>query len=152
MIVEHFREHVRHRIGGKAKAMVVTSGRLPAVRYMQAFERYIKERGYSDVRALVAFSGTVVDPASGKEFTEPRMNIDIKLGEPISEAALPGRFDSPDYQILLVAEKYQTGFDQPLLHAMYVDLNDPEFREVVSAGLLKAIFDTVTAEAHAEQR
>ena len=121
VIIEHFREHIRRRIGGKAKAMVVTSGRLPAVRYMQAFQNYITEHGYKDVHPLVAFSGTVVDPDSGEEFTEPRMNIDIKSGEQISEASLPKRFDSPDYQILLVAEKYQTGFDQPLLQAMYVD-------------------------------
>ncbi len=121
VIVEHFREHVRHHMDGRAKAMVVTSSRLSAVRYMQAFQRYIAERGYDDVRPLVAFSGTVTDPDSGEEFTEPGMNIDVVTGRPISEAALPGRFASPDYQILLVAEKYQTGFDQPLLQAMYVD-------------------------------
>jgi len=121
VIVEHFRDHVMHRIGGKAKAMVVASSRLHAVRYMQAFQRYIGEHGYDDVRPLVAFSGTVTDPDSGAEFTEPGMNTDVVSGKPISEAALPARFDSPDYQILLVAEKYQTGFDQPLLQAMYVD-------------------------------
>ena len=121
VIVEHFREHVRHHMDGRAKAMVVTSSRLSAVRYMQAFERYIAEHGYDDVRPLVAFSGTVTDPDTGEEFTEPGMNIDVVTGRSISEAALPGRFASPDYQILLVAEKYQTGFDQPLLQAMYVD-------------------------------
>ena len=121
VIVEHFRDHVGYRIGGRAKAMVVTSSRLHAVRYMQAFRRYIAEHGYDDVRPLVAFSGTVQDPDTGEEFTEPGMNIDIVTQEPIGEAALPSRFDSPDYQILLVAEKYQTGFDQPLLQAMYVD-------------------------------
>ena len=121
VIVEHFREHVRHHMDGRAKAMVVTSSRLSAVRYMQAFERYIAEHGYDDVRPLVAFSGTVADPDTGEEFTEPGMNIDVVTGRSISEAALPGRFASPDYQILLVAEKYQTGFDQPLLQAMYVD-------------------------------
>ncbi|MXY43426.1 MAG: type I restriction endonuclease subunit R [Dehalococcoidia bacterium] len=121
VIVEHFREHVRHHMEGRAKAMVVTSSRLSAVRYMQAFQRYIKDQGYDDVRPLVAFSGTVTDPDTGEDFTEPGMNIDIVTGKSISEAALPGRFASPDYQILLVAEKYQTGFDQPLLQAMYVD-------------------------------
>ena len=121
VIIEHFRDHVRHHMDGRAKAMVVTSSRLHAVRYMQAFQRYIAERGYDDVRPLVAFSGTVVDPDTGEEFTEPRMNIDMVTGKPISESALPSRFASPDYQILLVAEKYQTGFDQPLLQAMYVD-------------------------------
>ena len=69
----------------------------------------------------MAFSGTVTDPDTGEQFTEPGMNIDVVTGRSISEAALPGRFASPDYQILLVAEKYQTGFDQPLLQAMYVD-------------------------------
>ena len=101
--------------------MVVTSSRLHAVRYMQAFERYITEKGYTDVRPLVAFSGKVADPATGEAFTEPGMNVDVVSGKPISETALSTRFDSPDYQILLVADKYQTGFNQPLLQAMYVD-------------------------------
>jgi len=121
VMVEHFRRSVRHRLGGKAKAMVVTSSRLHAVRYMQAFQRYIDEQGYSDIRPLVAFSGTVRDPESGQEFTEPGMNIDVVTGKTISERQLPERFESPDYQVLLVANKYQTGFDQPLLHTMYVD-------------------------------
>ena len=121
VIVEHFRSNVRHHMDGRAKAMVVTSGRLHAVRYMQHFQRYIAEHRYDDIRPLVAFSGTVTDPDTGEEFTEPGMNIDVVTGRPISEAALPARFASPDYQILLVAEKYQTGFDQPLLQAMYVD-------------------------------
>ena len=121
VIVEHFRNHVRHHMDGRAKAMVVTASRLHAVRYMQAFQRYIAEHGYDDIRPLVAFSGTVHDPDTVEAFTEPGMNTDVVSGRPISESALPGRFASPDYQILLVAEKYQTGFDQPLLQAMYVD-------------------------------
>ena len=121
VIVEHFRTHVLPCMGGKAKAMVVASSRLHAVRYMQAFQLYIQQRGYHDVRPLVAFSGSVEDPATGKSYTEPAMNIDIVTGKPIGEMALAARFDSPDYQILLVAEKYQTGFDQPLLQAMYID-------------------------------
>ena len=121
VIIEHFRNHVRHHLNGRAKAMVVTSSRLHAVRYMQAFQSYIAEQGYRDVRPLVAFSGTVRDSDTGDEFTEPSMNLDVVTGKPISESALPSRFDSSDYQILLVAEKYQTGFDQPLLQAMYVD-------------------------------
>ena len=121
VIVEHFREHVRRRIGGRAKAMVVTSSRLHAVRYMLAFKHYIAHHGYDDIRPLVAFSGTVIDPDTGEELTEPKLNTDVVTGKAISEASLPSRFDSPDYQILLVAEKYQTGFDQPLLQAMYVD-------------------------------
>ena len=121
IIIEHFSNQVMHAMGGRAKAMVVAGSRLHAVRYMNHFTRYIDEHGYDDVRPLVAFSGTVVDPDTGFEYTEPKMNIDVVSGKPISEAALAGRFDSPDYQILLVAEKYQTGFDQPLLQAMYVD-------------------------------
>ena len=122
VIVEHFRNHVRHHISGRAKAMVVTSSRLHAVRYMKAFQSYIAGHGYEDeIRPLVAFSGTVCDPDTGEEFTEPGMNIDVVTGKPISESRLPSRFDSPDYNILLVAEKYQTGYDQPLLQAMYVD-------------------------------
>ncbi|MEX2430547.1 MAG: DEAD/DEAH box helicase family protein, partial [Dehalococcoidia bacterium] len=119
VMVEHFRDKVHHQVGGRAKAMVVTSSRLHAVRYMHAFQRYIAEHGYTDIRPLVAFSGTVKDPDTGGEYTEPGMNVDVVTGKHISEGALPERFESDDYQILLVANKYQTGFDQPLLHTMY---------------------------------
>jgi type I restriction enzyme R subunit len=88
---------------------------------MLAFRDYIRENGYTDVCPLVAFSGKVRDPETEIEFTEPGMNIDVVSGKPIGEAQLPSRFESPDYNILLVANKYQTGFDQPLLHTMYVD-------------------------------
>lgn len=121
VMVEHFRQKVRGHLGGQAKAMVVTSSRLHAVRYMQAFERYIADNKITDVRPLVAFSGTVKDPETGLDYTEPGMNKDCVSGEAISEKQLPKRFASPDYQVLLVANKYQTGFDQPLLCAMYVD-------------------------------
>jgi type I restriction enzyme R subunit len=121
VIVEHFRRSVLHRLGGRGKAMVVTSSRLHAVRYKLAFERYLAENGVTNIRPLVAFSGTVRDPDTGLEYTEPGMNTDVVTGKPISEAALPARFESPDFQVLLVANKYQTGFDQPLLCAMYVD-------------------------------
>lgn len=121
VMVEHFRSRVKQRLGGRAKAMVVTPSRLHAVRYMQAFQAYLKEHGITDVRPLVAFSGKVVDPETGDEYTEPGMNKDVITGRPISETQLPARFASPDYQILLVANKYQTGFDQPLLQTMYVD-------------------------------
>jgi type I restriction enzyme, R subunit len=121
VIVEHFRRSVMHRLGGRGKAMVVTSSRLHAVRYKLAFERYLADHGYEDVRPLVAFSGKVTDPETGIEYTEPGMNTDVVTGKPISEGALPSRFETPDYQVLLVANKYQTGFDQPLLCAMYVD-------------------------------
>ena len=96
--------------------MVVTDSRLQAVRYKHAFDTYITEKGYTDVRTLVAFLGVVEDPdVPGKNWTEVAMNGGIK------ESELPEKFDSPEYQVLLVAEKYQTGFDQPLLHTMYVD-------------------------------
>ncbi len=116
IMVEHFRNSSRHKIGGKAKAMVVTASRLHAVRYKQAFDKYIKEQGYSDLKTLVAFSGTVNDPdAPGVEYTEVKMNGGIK------EKELPEKFATDEYQFLIVAEKYQTGFDEPLLHTMYVD-------------------------------
>ena len=121
VIVEHFRRSVVPRLGQRAKAMVVTASRLHAVRYKLAFEGYLAEHGYADIRPLVAFSGTVRDPDTGIEYTEPGMNTDVVTGTPISEVRLPARFDTPDYQVLLVANKYQTGFDQPLLCAMYVD-------------------------------
>jgi type I restriction enzyme R subunit len=112
IIVEHFRTHTANRIGGKAKAMVVTSSRMHAVRYKQAIDRYIRDRGYTDVAALVAFSGKVI--ASDGDFTEPKMNR-------LPESRTAEEFGGPDYQVLIVAEKFQTGFDQPLLHTMYVD-------------------------------
>lgn len=115
VMVEHFRTHVKHKIGGRAKAMVVTDSRLHAVRYKRTFDKYIAEKGYTDVKTLVAFSGVVEDPDTpGKSWTEVGMNG-------IKESELPEKFDSHEYQVLLVAEKYQTGFDQPLLHTMYVD-------------------------------
>jgi type I restriction enzyme R subunit len=116
VMVEHFRTLVKHKIGGRAKAMVVTSSRLHAVRYKIAFDKYIAEKGYTDIKTLVAFSGTVIDHENaGADYTEVSMNKGIK------ERELPEKFDTSDYQVLLVAEKYQTGFDQPLLHTMYVD-------------------------------
>lgn len=120
VIVEHFRSKVKHHIDGRAKAMVVTGSRLSAVEYMLAFNRYIESKGYTDIRPLVAFSGKVKSK-SGIEYSEPSMNKDVVSGENIGEKQLPEKFSSPDYQVLLVANKYQTGFDQPLLCAMYVD-------------------------------
>ena len=121
VMIEHFRSHARHQLGGRAKAMVVTSSRIQAVRYKLAFERYLSDNNYTDIRPLVAFSGTVKDPDTGVEYTEPGMNTDVVTGKQIPESLLPERFTSSDYQVLLVANKYQTGFDQPLLVAMYVD-------------------------------
>jgi type I restriction enzyme R subunit len=121
VMLEHFHTFTRHKIGGRAKAMVVTSSRLHAVRYKQEFDRQIKEKGYTEIKTLVAFSGTVDDPdVKGVSYTEPDMNRD-KDGRSIKERELPEKFASEEYQLLLVAEKYQTGFDQPMLHTMYVD-------------------------------
>jgi len=115
IIIEHFMRYTRPKIGGRAKGMVVTGSRQEAVRYKLAFDEYIKEKGY-DIKALVAFSGTVQDDkVKEKKYTEVEMNGGIK------ERELPDRFATGEYQVLLVAEKYQTGFDQPLLHTMYVD-------------------------------
>lgn len=115
VIIEHFRLKVMHDLGGRAKAMVVTASRLSAVKYKQGFDRYTKDKGYTGIRALVAFSGTVADPdLPGSAFTEVGMNNGLP------ERELPERFAGEDYRVLIVAEKYQTGFDQPLLHTMYV--------------------------------
>jgi len=113
IIVEHFRAHTASKIAGQAKAMVVTSSRLHAVRYKQAIDRYIHGNGYTDVAAIVAFSGKVLDD-TGFAFTESGMNR-------FPESQTAERFGGSDYQVLVVAEKFQTGFDQPLLHTMYVD-------------------------------
>lgn len=115
VMVEHFQHFTRHKIGGHAKAMVVTGSRLEAVRYKQEFDRYIQEKGYP-IKSLVAFSGTVEDDKiPEKTYTEVEMNGGLR------EKELPDTFAKPDFRVLLVAEKYQTGFDQPLLHTMYVD-------------------------------
>ncbi|HOW04798.1 MAG TPA: DEAD/DEAH box helicase family protein [Methanospirillum hungatei] len=115
VMVEHYQRHVMHKIGGRAKAMVVSDSRLAAVRYKQAFDHYIAEHQYP-IKTLVAFSGEVTDKdLRGVSYTEVQMNGGIR------EKELPERFASDEYQILIVAEKYQTGFDQPLLHTMYLD-------------------------------
>lgn len=111
IMVEHFHSQVAHRINGKAKAMIVTRSRLHAVRYKQVLDQYLKEKGYP-YKTLVAFSGTVRD--GGVDFTESNMNG-------IPEAQTAERFKQLDHRFLVVAYKFQTGFDQPLLHTMYVD-------------------------------
>ncbi|MGB1259762.1 MAG: type I restriction endonuclease subunit R [Akkermansiaceae bacterium] len=123
VIVEHFRDNVMGLLGGQAKAMVVTSSRKEAVRYKLGFDRYITEQGYHKLYGMVAFSGEVEfndkDPNAtalvGQKFTEKNMNPDLK-GRDMRKA-----FDSDDYQVMIVANKFQTGFDQPKLCAMYVD-------------------------------
>ena len=101
------------KIGGEAKAMLVTASRLHAVRYKLAFDAYIQSRGYTDLKTLVAFSGTVKD--NELEYRETTMNHGV------SESQLPAEYDKEENRVLIVANKYQTGFDQPRLHTMYVD-------------------------------
>lgn len=113
VIVEHFRTTVMQELGGQAKAMVITASRQSAVKYRQAFEDYIAKKGYEGIHALVAFSGKVKLPDDEQEYTESSLN-----GFP--EDRLTKEFDTDKYQVLLVANKYQTGFDQPKLCAMYV--------------------------------
>ena len=123
IIIEHFNDNIKGLLGGQAKAMVVTGSRKEAVRYKLAFDKYIVDYGYRNINAMVAFSGEVTfndnDPDSGallgEKFTENNMNIGLK-GRDLRKA-----FDSDDYQVMLVANKFQTGFDQPKLCAMYVD-------------------------------
>ena len=118
VMLEHFRNVTRHKIGGHAKAMIVTPSRLHAVRYLLEFKRQIEEKGYTDLDVLVAFSGEVED--NGIAYTEEKLNT-TKTGETIKEKALPAAFHTDEYGMLIVAEKYQTGFDEPLLHTMFVD-------------------------------
>lgn len=123
VIIEHFKDNVMGLLAGQAKAMVVTSSRKEAVRYKLGFDKYIKEQGYQSINAMVAFSGEVEftkeDPNSAdlldEKFTEKNMNDGLKGRD------LPSAFDSDDYQVMIVANKFQTGFDQPKLCAMYVD-------------------------------
>ncbi|WP_018391266.1 type I restriction endonuclease subunit R [Ancylobacter sp. FA202] len=112
VMVEHFQRHVRPELDGQAKAMIVTSSRESALRYYFALKTYIEDKGYRDLKALVAFSGEL--HVDGNTYTEAELNG-------FGESELPKRFDTPEYQILIVAEKYQTGFDQPKLSGMYID-------------------------------
>lgn len=118
IMLEHFLNITRHKIGGRAKAMIVTPSRLHAVRYVLEFKKQIEEKGYSNLDVLVAFSGEVED--NGESYTEEKINK-TKDGETIKEKALPAAFHTDDFGMLIVAEKYQTGFDEPLLHTMFVD-------------------------------
>lgn len=112
IIIEHFKNNVMKGLGGRAKAMVVTSSRQAAVKYRNEFVNYVNKHGYEGIHALVAFSGTV--RLDGQDYSEVSMNG-------IREEDLPKAFDGSNYQVLLVANKYQTGFDQDKLCAMYVD-------------------------------
>ena len=118
VIVEHFRANIRHLLNGQAKAMVVTSSRQEAVRYQLAVREYVKQMGYADVHPLVAFSGSVLpDEVIPEEVTENSSLLNAGLnGRDLAEA-----FDTQDFNVMIAANKYQTGFDQPKLCAMYVD-------------------------------
>ena len=118
IIVEHFRANIRHLLGGQAKAMVVTSSRQEAVRYQLAVKAYVEQMGYADVHPLVAFSGSVLpDEVIPEEVTESSSLLNAGLnGRDLAEA-----FDTQDFNVMIAANKYQTGFDQPKLCAMYVD-------------------------------
>ncbi|QMU79073.1 type I restriction endonuclease subunit R [Streptacidiphilus sp. PB12-B1b] len=125
IIVDHFRSHSSPRLRGQAKAMVVTSSREHAVRLYQAMRAYIDQRGFTDCGTLVAFSGALTH--DGIEYTEPKLNgfpereLPARFGYTRADDPNPPSVPKPEYRILVVAEKYQTGFDQPLLTTMYVD-------------------------------
>lgn len=118
IIVEMYREVTKNKIGGRAKAMVITASRLHAVRYYHKFKRYLERKGYNDIEILIAFSGAIKD--GDIEYSEETMNK-RKDGSTVKERQLPEEFHKDEYSMLIVAEKYQTGFDEPLLHTMFVD-------------------------------
>lgn len=140
IIVEHFRANIVWRLNGHAKAMVVTGSRKEAVRYKIEIDRYIRDHGYTDVRTLVAFSGDVIDTESGPNpFNETNMNPGLR-GRDLRTA-----FSGDDYNVMLVANKFQTGFDQPLLMAMYVDKRLSGVTAVQTLSRLNRIFPGKTA-------
>ena len=118
IILEHFRDGIASGMDGRARGMVVTRSRLAAVRYKRVFDRVMAEMGMG-YKALVAFSGTVTDPDNDQEYTENGMNqVEAVIG---SRRSIPQAFKFPQFRLLIVANKFQTGFDEPLLQAMYVD-------------------------------
>lgn len=136
IIVETFREITKKKIGGQGKMMVVTASRLAAVRYYHEIQKYLKANGYDDVEIMIAFSGTIKDPndPNGIEYSESNMNID-KGGHRVKESQTKHVFHD-EGNILIVAEKYQTGFDEPLLHTMIVD---KELRDVKAVQTLSRV-------------
>ncbi len=122
LIVETFRSVTRTKIKGKGKMMVVTASRLATVRYYHEIKRYMQKKGYDDMEVLVAFSGSIKDPddgAEGPEYTEPSLNVGHD-GKRVTESQTKAEFHNYG-DVLVVAEKYQTGFDEPLLHTLVVD-------------------------------
>lgn len=137
VMLGHFVNITKNKIGGKAKAMIVTPSRLHAVRYLQEFKRQIEAKGLTNLDVLVAFSGEVED--NGQTFTEEKLNKN-KNGETIKEKALPEAFHTDDFGMLIVAEKYQTGFDEPLLHTMFVDKKLSGVKAVQTLSRLNRIY------------
>lgn len=137
IIVETFRETTKNKINGKGKMMVVTSSRLAAVRYYHAIKRYLEDKGYDDVAILAAFSGSIKD--GGQDYTEESLNI-RKDGSHITESQTKSEFRD-NFNVLIVAEKYQTGFDEPLLHTMIVDKKLKGVKAVQTLSRLNRICD-----------
>jgi len=137
VIIEQFREITKNKIGGRAKAMVVTSSRLHAVRYYHEFKNYLEKKKYDDVDILIAFSGIVKDDSI--EYSEESMNK-RKDGSTIKEDQLRNDFHGEDFNVLIVAEKYQTGFDEPLLHSMFVDKKLDGVKAVQTLSRLNRIY------------
>lgn len=137
IIVEQFRDITKNKIDGKGKAIVVTASRLHAVRYYHEFKRYIERKGYDDLDILVAFSGIVKD--GEVDYSEEGLNK-RQDGSTIKEKQLPAEFNSDDFNMLIVAEKYQTGFDEPLLHSMFVDKKLSGVKAVQTLSRLNRIY------------
>ena len=140
LIVETYRGITRPAIDGKGKMMVVTASRLAAVRYFQAINDYLKMQNYTDIAVMIAFSGAIKDPADpqGLEYTESGMNRDSQ-GNRVSESQTKAVFHN-EGSILVVAEKYQTGFDEPLLHTMVVDKKLRDVKAVQTLSRLNRIY------------
>lgn len=137
IIIEQFRDITKNKINGRAKAMVVTPSRLHAVRYYREFKNYIEKNGYNDLDVLVAFSGVIKD--GGTDYSEEGLNK-RQDGSTIKEKQLPAEFNSDDFNMLIVAEKYQTGFDEPFLHSMFVDKKLKGVKAVQTLSRLNRIY------------
>jgi type I restriction enzyme R subunit len=144
IIIETFRSVTKNKINGKGKAMVVTASRLHAIRYYHEFKRYLEKHNYDDLDILVAFSGAIKDiDATGEEveYTEEKLNKRAD-GTHIKENQLKEEFHKDEYAMLIVAEKYQTGFDEPLLHTMFVDKKLKGVKAVLKDSELVLTIDT----------
>lgn len=137
IMIETFRSITKNKINGRAKAMLVTASRLHAIRYYHEFKRYLEKKGYNDLQILIAFSGAVKDEE--EEYTEENMNK-RKDNTIIKESQLPSEFNKDEYSMLIVAEKYQTGFDEPLLHTLFVDKKLKGVKAVQTLSRLNRIY------------